>query len=613
MAGMNEVQRQAALWEEGPLLVLAGPGSGKTRVLTCRIARLLEDSPDQSFRILALTFTNKAADEMRERVDTLVPGQSHRLFIGTFHSFCAEVLRTHGSHIGIRPDFRIYSARQDLEAIVAEVIRSQGGRWRTELSSLVGTLERLRGDLVRPEEVSRLYPPPHGSAMEALYRGYEQKLRELNAMDFGSMLYGAHELFSRFPAMARHYRKVYPHWCIDEFQDTNSAQYRLLRTMAGEGFRNLFVVADDDQVLYEWNGASHRRLTEFREHFQPVVLQLSTNYRCPGPILELANRLIRHNYSRTPGKEPLQAGRVCENGPVRVRLQRCVSDVGEAEWIAQDVLERKVSCSETAILARNRALLEKVLTALTEAGIPATLAQRRDEFGSPHFRWLQGCLHQDVYRTDPRNLVSMVGTFALLTDSTVTPEDVMNRAGATHGDLLRAWTELCREEAPDIVPLVQDLLLESQDFRKFVASALEWLASRPPHPDYDEDLAAWTELWRDISNTMGPGARLSAFLQELELRSKAPAPDPSAVRLMTIHASKGLEFPHVYVAGLADEILPSYQALKAGASSPQLEEERRNCFVAVTRTQETLTLTYADTYRGYRKNPSRFLYEMGLL
>lgn len=624
LALMNGAQRRAAQWREGPMLVLAGPGSGKTLVLTCRIAQILEESPDQAFRILALTFTNKAADEMRQRLARLAPGHENRLFLGTFHSFCSEVLRTHGTHVGVRPDFQIYSSRQDLESVVDSVLSDpklclEGG-WRPTPDGILSTLDRLRGDLIPPEEVPRHFRDPRtGRDVEALYRNYEAKLRDLNAMDFGSMLLCTHHLFQRYPAVSRHYRRVYRFWCVDEFQDTNGAQYRLLKQMAGDSFRDLFVVADDDQIIYAWNGASHQRLVEFRNHFAPQVIQLSTNYRCPAPILDLANRLIAHNFERMQGKEALQAGKVCEPGLERIRLIPCAADEDEeAARVASDIRTRKIRPDATAILARNRTLLGHLKSALEAEGLRAELTQRRDDFVSPHFQWLHACLRQEVYRADARNLTTLAGSFSALSEVDIAVEEVQTRAGATHGDLLRAWVELLSEAKPGhpALDFLLPHLVEGRDYRRFIRSALDWLDGLVPEiqgfPDFDEDRRAWNELEADILGSIGVNAPLATFLQDLELRSKTPSPSPDAVRLLTIHSAKGLEWPHVYLVGMAEGILPSYQALKAGAQSLELEEERRNCFVAITRAKETLTMSRAETYRKWRKAPSRFLTEMGV-
>ena len=259
-AALTDIQRAVALWDTGALLVLAGPGSGKTRVLTSRIARLLDASRDAKYRVLALTFTNKAADEMRERVQRLAPGFDHRMFVGTFHSFCADVLRQHGVHVGIRPDYRIYSRQEELEAVLREalqVLRQTSPDLAEEHPGLLAAIERLKKQLIQPSEAAKHIREERQRARGvAVYTAYEDVLRRHNALDFNSLILHVHELFTRFPAFAKRYRTVYPHWCVDEFQDTTSAQYEVLRVLAGGDFRNVLVVADEDQIVSSPNSVA---------------------------------------------------------------------------------------------------------------------------------------------------------------------------------------------------------------------------------------------------------------------------------------------------------------------------------------------------------------------
>ncbi|HWP91523.1 MAG TPA: UvrD-helicase domain-containing protein [Thermodesulfobacteriota bacterium] len=249
---LSTIQLEAVKWDEGSLVVLAGPGSGKTRVLTCRIARILESSSDKNFRILGLTFTNKAADEMRTRVVDFVPGQEGRLFLGTFHSFCADILRQHGTHIGINPNFRIYSQDVDLKAVLNDAVEEA-----RKVSELVTDLDKktlpviqgLKSHLILPEECRDAFRDKRlGERMAVVYPLYEAELAKRNALDFNSLILKAYQLFTKFPAFAKRYRTVYPYICIDEFQDTNQAQYSLIRALTGDKHRNLFVVADDDRL-----------------------------------------------------------------------------------------------------------------------------------------------------------------------------------------------------------------------------------------------------------------------------------------------------------------------------------------------------------------------------
>ena len=396
---LSELQQKAAEWEKGSLLVLAGPGSGKTRVLTSRVARLLDRTRDENFRVLCLTFTNKAADEMRTRVTTLVPGEERRLFLGTFHSFCAEVLRQHGSHVGIRPNFTIYSQDSDLEAILADAV--DGVKRESPVVSdldkkTLPVILRLKGLLVFPDRCKQtLNDQEMGERMSIVYPAYEKELSKHNALDFSSLLLRAYELFQRYPAFSKRYRTIYPFVCVDEFQDTNQVQYKLLQHLVGEPEKNFFVVADDDQIIYQWNGASHKRVEELVADYHPTVMQLPVNYRCPAEIVRLANNLIRHNFLRTQDKQPLVSFQGNAGADTARLLSVFQSEEAEAEGVAQDIVARRSGqLDAVVVLGRNRRLLVGVQNALNRQGVSAVIAQRKDEFESaplhgyiPCFGW----------------------------------------------------------------------------------------------------------------------------------------------------------------------------------------------------------------------------------
>ena len=633
---LSPIQKETAEWGEGPLLVLAGPGSGKTRVLTCRIARVLDSSRDKNFRILGLTFTNKAADEMRTRVNNFVPEQGGRLFLGTFHSFCADVLRQHGTHLNINPNFNIYSQENDLQEVLNDAVEQA-----RKLSNLVTNLDRktlpviqrLKSLLVSPQNCCDLFENKNlGRRMEFVYPAYEKELSKRNALDFNSLIFKAYELFTKFPAFAKRYRTVYPYICIDEFQDTNHAQYNLIRALTANHHSNLFIVADDDQIIYQWNGASHKRLEEFVSDYSPEVFQLPINYRCPPEVVRLANNLIRHNFFRTAGKKPLKAFRPRQGEGIVRLLQHFTSFETEALSIAQDIEKHHSSrLGSVVVLARARKLLDVVERALKNLGLPAVISQRKDEFESSPFMWLHSILRLANDRQNYGNLEAVCGTFAQLTGVEIDPDDVVIQAQVTNLDYLQHWIKLVsqkdlKDSVDAVVRHISRNLGEGRDFRSFSKFALNWfdeLAEKGRDTDtdpntevfarYEEERGVWDNLFKEILLALGDEITLEAFLQELQMHSKEPIPKPNTVVLMTIHGAKGKEFDHVYLIGLVEDELPSFQSKQKGDGSPELEEERRNCFVAITRTIKTLNLSYAERYRGWPKEPSRFLYEMGLL
>jgi DNA helicase II / ATP-dependent DNA helicase PcrA len=621
---LSPTQRLAAEWKEGSALVLAGPGVGKTTVLTTRIARILDESRNRNFRILALTFTTKAGDEMRSRVEKLVPGLTDRTLIGTFHSFCAQMLRQHGSHLGIKPDFGVYDQDSDREELLKDALRAasnSGVNISIEDVRRLKVIDQLRSNLVGPAKTAaRFRDAASGERTARVYTIYEAALRERNIMDFNGMILDTCRLAHQVPAVAARIRQSYPYWLIDEFQDTTPAQYRMVRFMAGDAFHNIFAVADDDQIIYQWAGASYRQIVSFREHFAPELIQLVENRRCPAEIVAAANNLIRHNADRTPGKEPLVATRAAGNDTIHVRS--FPADDDEAKGIADEIAAAgRATWGETCVLARTRALLQPVLEALRERSVGASIVTRRDRFISPQFVWLQSCLDQSLRPSDRQVFTVMVAAAnkiaATETDATL----IAAEAEAAGETFLENWTGEAKESANAIATKLAELalrLVQSRaSWKGVVTDALAWLPQTAGQDggtasDADEDKAAWETATRAIRAEKGGDIDLSELLQGMALRPKEPPAAPDTVSLLTIHAAKGLEFDHVWLMGLAESVLPSWQSLKQDASPAELEEERRNCFVAITRTKHTLILSRAEAYRGWSKKPSRFVEEMGI-
>lgn len=627
LARLTAIQREAVDWNDDALLLLAGPGSGKTQVLTCRIARLLDAARDKTFRVLALTFTNKAADEMKERVAAFVPGLEERANICTFHSFCGQVLRQHGVHLGIRPDFTIYSLDDDRRAVLEDALRrgaADGKPVTADDTRYLGLIDQLKARLIEPKDAEdRLMRLEARSQVVLAYQLYEDELRRVNALDFNSLILEAHRLMVAFPAIAARYRRSHPYWLIDEFQDTNDAQYRLVRAMAGDNFRNIFAVADDDQIIYQWNGASFRQIQRLRADYTAALIQLPTNYRCPPAIVEAANRLVAYNVNRTAEKQPLIAGKTSLKYPPEqhVQLLEFPTDQEEADGIAQEIANRgPAQWGQITVLARTRTLLEKIRFALQQKGVPAVIAQRRDDFLSPEFRWLAASLRQVVRPLDRRNLTALIEAFNRIADVRVSIDQVVADAEATGRGYFEMWSKLADAEASSsprrtLLMLISPIAKEPSGARKATEDILaefEQAATGAENgSDLAEDLAAWREISRDVARHIGRNPPLDQFLQELQLRSKEPSPKKGTVTLMTVHGAKGREFDVVYVIGLAEDVMPSFQSRQKGDASPEMEEERRNCFVAITRTKECLILSHANQYRGWQKGPSRFLKEMG--
>jgi DNA helicase-2/ATP-dependent DNA helicase PcrA len=631
LSALNANQQAAVAWDEGPLLVLAGPGSGKTKVLTTRIVRLVSESPAKRFRILGLTFTTKAADEMRSRIDTMITDGRDRVQLGTFHSFAADVLRQHGSHVGFKPDFVILNQTTDREAVLLDAIRecARNGIDTDENDvKLLPFLDRLLDQCTHSEEVrNRVRDPDLADKAAALFAQYRGELEKTNRLDFPCLLSKAIELLESKPSVARLLRTTYTRVCVDEFQDTNYSQYRFLRAIVGASPPDLFVVADDDQIIYQWNGASPERLSELRNDYKMAVVQLPANYRCPPAVIDLANKLIQHNISRSAEKQPLVA--IKPNDRVdSVRIERFDDVSEEMTWVAADIASRGPQAhSKCVLLARTKKTLEAAAAALWAAGVTPALHVRRDEFESAAFRWLHSTLRLANARGDREQVRRVCKAFYTIDGLDLRVEQIAASAAVTGGDLLRAWFEeaLAREAISDLsrefLTALRTRIVSRLDFQGFINISLDWFRrlhadearDQEALGDFEAEEATWRELVQAIGDRLGESMTLEAFLHEMDLAPKVPPPPPNATRCLTIHSSKGMEFEHVYVVALVEDELPSFQAVKKGDDSRELQEERRNCFVAITRAQESLTLTYAGKYRGWSKHPSRFLYEMGLL
>jgi DNA helicase-2/ATP-dependent DNA helicase PcrA len=625
---LNPNQRAAALWDGGPLLVLAGPGSGKTATLTARVARLIDDSKNESFRILCLTFTRKAAAEMRERLLKICPDARGRTLLTTFHSFGTDILRQHGSHFGFSPDFEIIEESERVRA-VKRLLASDPAFYSRIVSAEKGivAIDYLFQTLVEDDHVPNLLKNPDaGQQLKKLFIDYKSYLKAENCVDYGAILYFCEELLRSRPRLSKQLRTVYRHICVDEFQDTNVAQFKLLLALAPERNANVFIVGDDDQVIYQWNGASPARITELSNHYDLSTIQLPENYRCPPAVVELANALILHNVDRSEGKRPLLPMKAADINTDTIRLIAASDEDDEASQVASAISVRLVSgaiAREVAVIARNSKLLQRVHKALAALSVPAHVQQRKSQFESAPMRFIVSALKLAAVRTDEELVASVTKALSDCVEADVSADEVIALAGQANGDHLAA---LALAVAAPRIGLPQELAqaiarLEANAFNEFLRACFSFFDVREQQTtDGSERFADYPterQIWRGVLDELGGeneaySMSLGQFLQELALANKTPEAPLSAVRCLTIHASKGMEFKHVYVVGLAEDQLPSFQAIKAGETSRDMQEERRNCFVAITRTMDSLTLSYASRYNGWKKAPSRFLKEMDI-
>ena len=617
---LNGNQQTAANWGDGPILVLAGPGSGKTAVLTLRIARLIKATPEENFKVLGLTFTVRAANEMNKRLLELLGVHSQRVQLKTFHSFCSDLLRQHGSHLGLKPDFSVITDDKDRTLILKDI----NDRGEVLIDDPEDTLKKIDKMFIRgilPEELENYFEPDRieqCNKLRAIFNSYIEALLLSNQLDFGSMIYFAHRVLSTKKRIANQIRTVYNYICVDEFQDTNLAQYQILKQIAPDETSNLFVVADDDQVIFQWNGADPKRLQELKLDYKPEIVQLPENYRCPGKIVAIANLLIKHNADRIDSKI---AGVSHNSDAGAISLMDFKDAEQELDGLAAEIVKIEKSRRSTClVIARTNQMLVKAKQVLLSHDIEAEIVSKSQDFFSAVFQFLYLILKLYNSPESKSILNKLCAVATSLNGITLSAEEISTQSSVDGSGLLRTFFNYASISAilEPVCILADANLFETINYREFVKRSLEYFELQNPdlpidesYPDYSSDKSEWERISHEIKQSHGEQVSLHIFLQEMDLTPKEKSLPRTCVRLQTVHTAKGMEFEHVYVIGLAEDQFPTYFSKKNGDSA--VEEERRNCFVAITRASRTLYLSYAKKYNGWSKEPSRFLREMGLL
>ena len=626
----TESQKMAIEWNDGPVIVLAGPGSGKTAVLTERIKRILLNSQDQSFRVLALTFTNKAAAEMSERILDGNQENDHRLFIGTFHSFCSEVLRNHGTYVGINSNFEIYSSDDDINDIISDLqskYNEENGDTIPDNINVGKAIKYFEKHLCISDGDLDVVMPKTAYAREYkwFYHKYIEYMLANNVLDFDMSILMTFRLFKENPGIAKIYARTYKYINIDEFQDTNYGQYMLIKCMCGTKNNNLFIVADDDQVIYGWNGASHKRITEFREDYNAELIQLNQNFRCPKEVILAANKLIAHNSSRTVSKKPLESMKVLpeENHVFMNSFDDYTEEMSFVAGLTKKIHEENPDDS-ICVIARNNRLLETAFEEAEKVGVECEKSKRKTDFETPYVLLLYLLLKLANHRNDIKVLKQIIAIFEQALLISINLEEVLTNAELSNQDYMSALSEEIKGKLGDdnFEKSFELELSEGKNFISFIQKAFDWSENRidqiedESHKEQAKqefliEKKIWTDFERHLSyNYDLDEITVATYMQEFAMISKESEPAKDAVQFLTIHASKGKEFDHVILIGMVNDELPSFQSMKKGIDSVEMEEERRNCFVAITRTQKKLYLTYSAKYYGWRKNPSLFLNEM---
>lgn len=628
LSGLNEPQSEAVRHTEGPLLILAGAGSGKTRVLTHRIAYLLQQGV-KPWQILAVTFTNKAAQEMRERVINLVGPMAEAIWVSTFHTACVRILRQEIQEMGFNKNFVIFDAQDQLTLVknILKEINLSDKNYHPK--ALLASISSAKNELIGPEEYQRKAADHWENIVAEVYVKYQKKLRANNGLDFDDLIMLTVRLFKEFPAVLEKYQDRFRYILIDEYQDTNHAQYQLVTLLASK-YRNLCVVGDDDQSIYSFRSADIRNILEFERDFPETrVIKLEQNYRSTKNILHTANEVIKNNRGRRSKSLWTQN---YEGEPIAVYN---AADEREEAWFVAEEIARLVRegvnrYSDFAILYRTNAQSRTFEEAMIQRSLPYRVIggfrfyERKEikdilaylrlvynpadrislarVINVPKRGIGDASFDRFLYFLDDHNYTIMEGFANLneipsLTGRAIKPLNEFYR-------LLEGWIE--KRDQLSVKELTERILMESGYIQELKDEGTVEAQGRL------ENLNQFLALTLDFEQNSDDRS-LAAFLETVALVADIDnyEPDADALVMMTLHSAKGLEFPIVFLVGLEEGLFPHNRALM---ETKELEEERRLCYVGITRAQHRLYVTHANqrTVFGARNIsiPSRFLMEM---
>ncbi len=631
---LNPAQREAVFCTEGPLLVLAGAGSGKTRVLTHRVVYLIEEKEVNPWNIMAITFTNKAAGEMRERVDKLVGFGAESIWVSTFHSSCVRILRRHIEALGYSSNFTIYDS-DDQKTLMKQVLKKLDVDTKLYKDrAMLNHISSAKDQLITPEEMEL----NAGSEMRQkkiaqIYKTYQDELKKNNALDFDDLIVKTVELFQNNPEILDYYQERFRYIMVDEYQDTNYAQFKLVSLLAKK-YRNLCVVGDDDQSIYKFRGADVRNILDFEEAFPGArVIKLEQNYRSTQNILNAANQVICHNRDRKDKTLWTANG---EGDLVKVRQYNTADE--EADAIARSIKNTGRSWKDMAVLYRTNAqsrLLEEKCIAYN---IPYRLVGGVNFYQRKEIKDILAYLKTISNGVDDLAVLRIINVpkrgigattvgrvtvfasehgmslYQALEEAKMIP-DIGKAAGKIGGfvEQIENLRRLMAEEGYSIKELI-GAILDDTGYRKELEAEGE--VESETRLENIEELINKAVSYEENSETPS----LGEFLEEVALVADIDSMDDSEERvtLMTLHSAKGLEFPLVYLAGLEDGLFPSMMSISSDDQS-ELEEERRLCYVGITRAKEELVMTgarmrmingetrYSKTSRFIEEIPEVFL------
>ncbi len=632
LVSLNEQQKKAVLHDKGPLLVVAGAGSGKTKALTHRIAYLVRERRVSPYNILAVTFTNKAAGEMQQRVEKLLEGfpVSSQPSIGTFHSICVRILRKHIHELDYENSFVIYDDT-DQQVLVKRIMKSMGiDDKQFNPRAILYTISNAKNQLIDPKQYADQASDYFSEKVAKVYEVYQDELKKNNALDFDDIIMKIVELFKLKPEILEHYQDRFLYICVDEYQDTNHAQYVLVRQLS-EKYRNLCVIGDSDQSIYSWRGANMRNILDFEKDFPDAqVILLEQNYRSTKNILKAAHKVIVKNSSRKE-KELWTDNEEGDN----LNVFEALNEREEGIYIVNQINRilgnyESPDFSEFAILYRTNAQSRVLEEVMMRFGIPYKIVGGIKFYNRKEIKDMLAYLrvihnpHDSIsmlriINTPSRKIgattINKVATFASLRNLSfysalgmIDQCDEISPAKQT--DLIKFFNlinqfraQAHQEKASAMIKLV----LEGSGYKKMLEE--EGTVESEARLENIGELISVASKYDSLED----GMSLSIFLEEVSLISDLDGlnDDDNSVTLMTLHAAKGLEFPHVFMAGLEEGIFPHTRSMM---DPEQMEEERRLMYVGVTRAEKSLHMTYAKErmlYGDYqRNNPSMFLYDL---
>ena len=612
---LNPPQREAVAQTEGPVLILAGAGSGKTRVLTHRIAYLMDEKGVNPWNILAITFTNKAAQEMRERVDKLVGFGSESIWVSTFHSACVRILRRHIDNLGYDTNFTIYDT-DDQKSLMKDVCRKMNIDTKIyKERSLLAQISHAKDELLTPDDMEMKAAGDYNmKKVASVYREYQAALRKNNALDFDDLIVKTVELFEKCGAVLEYYQERFKYIMVDEYQDTNTAQFKFISLLA-QRYQNLCVVGDDDQSIYKFRGANIGNILGFEHVFPDArVIRLEQNYRSTRNILNAANQVIANNTERKAKTLWTEN----EEGS-KVHFRQFLNAYEEAEYVAGEIGKLKRNglgnYRDCAILYRTNAQSRIFEEKFIAANIPYKLVGGVNFYARKEIKDLLCYLKTINNARDDLAVQRIINVPKRGIGATTLGrvQDYADNMGISLYEALRV-----AEEVPSIgrslskidgfvtfiqmlkskadVMTVEEILQEVIDSTGYVAEleAEDTEESRARIENIDE-LISKTVAYQEAMEEQNQSATLSGFLEEVALVADIDTVDPDQdyVLLMTLHSAKGLEFPKVFMVGMEDGIFPSHMTISYGDDG-EMEEERRLCYVGITRAMKDLTLTCAQ-------------------